>query len=33
MDSRPKYGEKDPEHKEKLEMQLDKNLVAAQFVI
>jgi ABC-type antimicrobial peptide transport system ATPase subunit len=31
MNFLPKYGEKDPEQKEKLGMQLDKNLVAAQF--
>jgi hypothetical protein len=31
MDSLPKHGGKDPEQKEKLGMQLDKNLVAAQF--
>jgi hypothetical protein len=29
MDSLPKHRGKDPEQKEKLEMQLDKNLVAA----
>jgi hypothetical protein len=31
MDYLPKHGGKDPKQKEKLGMQLDKNLVAAQF--